>query len=118
MDIEYLKGTTIERPMTPSQWIDKDYKKITRLLMSCGGGMGGIKWYEYVEREDDIEPDSIQTFVDAITGKRKRLNTRFLVVADDFTLVIARLDNKNENYPLGETNYYYLTEDDVIIKLK
>lgn len=95
--VDKLCGKYIGYPCTPSQWIaEPEYKKISVITMTCGGGMGGSKWYEYVER---IPPhnklNEIQTFT-TIEGKEIRLNPQYMVKIEDFTMVTVWYETTNQ----------------------
>ena len=47
--------------------------------MTCGGGMGGSVWNEYVTTNCQIQPNQMITVKDAITGEEKIINTNFIV---------------------------------------
>ena len=75
----------LRRPMTPGKWVGRpSYLKITRLKMSCGGGLGGSTWYEYVQRislpELAKKPDSLvfRTW----NGQEIFLNKSYIVKAE------------------------------------
>ena len=57
-----------------------EVKNVLLITMSCGGGIGGSIWKELVLDEDcKIPSNELHTFIDAITGKEKTLNTSFVV---------------------------------------
>ena len=47
-----------------------------RILMSCGGGMGGSKWYEYAT---EIEMDGGFIYAECLDGQSKTLSKNFIV---------------------------------------
>lgn len=62
-----------------------DVKDIIVVTMTCGGGMGGSHWKEYFNAVDidTIPTDKIVSYTDAITGKKKAINTRYLVNVEE-----------------------------------
>jgi hypothetical protein len=48
-----------------------------RIKMSCGGGMGGSSWYEYVTHIDSSDPN--YETVTTLDGQTKRLGKQFTV---------------------------------------
>ena len=108
------KNLTVGLPMTPSSWMgDAIYTPVSRIKMSCGGGMGGSSWYETVERIDidnvDLNKPLIVTTID---GNKKMLNPRYIVLIDsEITRVTRKLNNKNDNYPIGIYTYSWLIRD-------
>lgn len=100
-EFQYSETGILNRPYTPSRWLDGvEYIPVTRLRISCGGNMGGAQWFEHVlqtEQTANIPINRIIT-VTRIDPKyedcRKdiRINTRFIVDAEDFKLAIVRLD--------------------------
>lgn len=108
------KDLTIGLPMTPSSWMgDAIYTPVSRIKMSCGGGMGGSSWYETVERIDidniDLDKPLIVTTID---GNKKMLNPRYIVLIDsEITMVTRKLNSKNTNFPVGVYIYSWLIRD-------
>lgn len=116
---QVLKGDQLKvfPPISPSSWADSpEYIKITRVLMTCGGGIGGAQWNEYIRRISNIKSNEIQEF-DAFDGRKVLLNSSFIVKADNYTLVKVKIDSKNPSYPIGIHTYYYLVEDAAQIEL-
>lgn len=104
-------------PMTPSSWVGSpEYIRITRMRMTCGGGMGGAQWTEYIRRVSDIKSNEIQKF-ETFDGRQVLINSSFMVKADNCTLVKVMIDSKNPSYPVGIHTYYYLVEDGARVEL-
>jgi len=61
----------------PTKRLDKHQKEGYRIKMSCGGGMGGSKWWEYVTDIDSSDPN--YEFVTCLDGQTKRLGKQFIV---------------------------------------
>lgn len=110
--IKQLLTPIIYLPCTPAQWIgEPEYKQITQIHLTAGGGMGGSSWYEYVEKIDSIETNTIQEFT-RITGKKILLNTRYITSAENFLLITATFNNENTNVrKLGENIVQYIAEE-------
>jgi hypothetical protein len=111
----------IGKPMTPSKWVNDEptYKPITRIKMTCGGGMGGSSWYEYVNRinMEDIRPNDMLLVTD-IDGRQKLLNTNYIVsVENDLTVLSALLDSRNDAFEIGVYEYRWLVKDGHKVKL-
>lgn len=101
--INELKGIdkedrTIGFPMTPSRWVgDIAYRPMTQIHMTCGGGLGGASWEEYVERIDldDIKPDAMLK-VEKYDGTVMVINTKYIVSArSDITMYEFIIDTDN-----------------------
>lgn len=62
-----------------------EVKDIIVVSMTCGGGMGGSCWDEYFDAVDldSIPTEKIVSYTDAITGKKKVINTRYLVNVEE-----------------------------------
>lgn len=121
-NFEYCNGK-LKKDIEPSKWVGcPEYMFITKLRMSCGGGIGGSSWYEYVERLKDI-PSNTVIKVKRYDGKEIFINTSWLVEAEDYKLVKATLDiSRWETYypdkeKEGIRSYYVLMDDDVELKL-
>lgn len=114
-EIRKLENNFIGYPCTPCKWTSEiRYKKISKLLITYGGGMGGSKRIEYVERVKNINNDSIQSFV-RFDGKTIKYNTRYIVSIEDFTMVSIDYETTNQYHkPKGTLNF--LVEDDVQVK--
>lgn len=96
--ISKLNGKYVGFPCTPSRWTENPvYEKITVLTMTSGGGMGGSKWKEYVHRVNNIPPNTIQEYT-RLDGKKIKLNSSYLVKAEDFTLVKIGYETSNSNF--------------------
>lgn len=112
---EIYKPDYLKKPMTPSEWVGGvSYLPVTRLKMTCGGGLGGSLWYEYVQRVS-LEIFSIvqSPFVTLRTWDNKEvfLNKSYIVKAEQFVIASAVLNSRNPNFPMGEYTYCYLVED-------
>lgn len=108
-------ATTLPKPMSPASWIKEVmYKKITRISMTCGGGLGGSHWFEYVERiplEKLAADGSPLLIVRSWDSKEFLLNKSYMVKADELTIASAVLRSTNPYFPIGDYTYYYLVED-------
>lgn len=113
---------TFGRPMTPGNWVatseDVQYIPVTRLKMSCGGGVGGAQWYEYIQRIP-LEELAAKDRIVAVTwdGKRKLINLRNVVTADEYTIASAVYHSGNPNFPVGEYLMSRLVPDGTKIQL-
>lgn len=118
----YLKNPELGKEYTPSKWMgNPEYVKITRLKMTCGGGLGGQSWYEYVYRQK-IPSNQIAAFT-RYDGKEIHINTSYVVEAEDFTQVKATLDISewcDVQHDHGERirEYYVLIDDGKTLTLK
>lgn len=55
-------------------------KNVLLIKMSCGGGMGGAQWDELVVDDGkEIPSNALRTFVLAVDGTEKTINTAFVV---------------------------------------
>ena len=63
--------------LQPTKRLDKHKKEGYRIKMSCGGGMGGSSWYEYVTDIDSSDPN--YEVVTTLDGQTKRLGKKFTV---------------------------------------
>lgn len=121
---EYVEDAKLCKPKTPSKWkCFPEYTLITKVRMTCGGGLGGASWYEYVYRLDEIPTNKIIE-VKRYDGKMIRLNTAYVVSTEDFKLAKATLDitewaELSRGY-IGpnEEEYYVLIDDDKELDLQ
>lgn len=117
----YSKAT-FGRPMTPGYWVTKNgnvqYFPVTRLDMSCGGGMGGSHWYEYIARiplEELAEKERV--VVTTWDGERKLINMSNVVKAEEYTVASAFYHSDNPNFPVGEYLVARLIPDGAKVRL-
>ena len=115
------KKSFIGFPMTPGRWVSKEaeYVPVTRLCMSCGGGIGGSRWYEYVNRIPlDELAEKKTAVVTTWMGKRKLINMSDVVEAEEFTIAKAVYNSMNPNFAKGEYLVARLVEDGNRVVLK
>lgn len=107
-------GDKLYKPMSPSAWVSSEasYQPVLKLTMTCGGGLGGSRWEEFIKR---IPFDEVcyGTFLVAETwdGKKLVLNKRYMVKAEMLTIASAVLRSENPNFPKGDYTYCWLVED-------
>jgi hypothetical protein len=68
---------------------------MTKVEMSCGGGMGGSHWYEYgwFKTKPQIgQATELVEFVSAVSGETKTINPNFIVTFEDKKLVKTTTD--------------------------
>lgn len=113
-----LNKTTLGVPNTPSEWVGKpQYKNYLELLMTCGGGMGGSKWYEYIEENNtDLTQCPDMIYVTTIEGKHIFINTRFIVKAQEVRVMTVTC-NSNNPYNGGKITEHWIVPDGVTVKL-
>ena len=121
---EYRKDAELGKKKNPSYWEgEPEYTPITRIRMSCGGGMGGAQWFEYIYRLGKIPSNTIMK-VKRYDGKVISLNTSYVVSAEDFTLAKAELNISEwraitRDYSKDDIEtYYVLIDDGAELKLK
>lgn len=114
-------GILLEKPMTPSVWLDDepDVCPILRIQMTAGGGMGGSLWYEFIKgftleellfRAAEGKPILAETW----NGKKVVLNLNYMVKADKLTLVQRTLDSRNANFKIGQYDCYWLFPENTV----
>lgn len=99
-NIPYIEETKIVNEDKLSKWVgEPEYEKVTRLEMTCCGGAGSSCWYRYVRRIDSLLnlPDNSIVRLIQYDGKPILINTAYIVEAEDFTLVTAKLDISKRN---------------------
>ena len=92
-------------PMTPSEWLGKPRRRtVVRLKMTCGGGMGGCSWDEFVE-DMPLEGlrDRTRLVTEDIDGKEILLNLDYLVKAERLDILERDMVTSNPNYFKGST---------------
>ena len=93
--------------------------EVSKVMMSCGGGMGGCSWNEFGTITGDTKNDAFVTLTDAVSGETKQLNTRFIVTVETKKLVKVVTDvTPHVNYTKKvcksavQTTYYYIDLSD------
>jgi len=114
------EADTFKAPISPSRWVSKApaCQEVTEITMSCGGGMGGSRWNEYVERTalEVLARETGCITVRRYTGEKVILNTRFIVMARQLTIASMVLDSTNPYFP-GLHTYRVLVNDGHELKL-
>lgn len=89
-------------PRTPAEWIPGTvtYEDFLEIRMTAGGGMGGSKWYEYIDAELPL-PSNQLVEVEDIEGNRKQINTAYVVTVEQVTVMFAKYESRNPYYPKG-----------------
>lgn len=94
-------------PMTPGHWTDApDSREVTRITMTAGGGMGGSKWTETVDSVsqrhiEEAMSKNLPLLVRTYDGRSVLLNLRFMVKAENFTMVTRHYESHNKNFKTG-----------------
>lgn len=102
------KQYIINLPLTPASFTTKKPEIISEnaaiLEISCGGGMGGSHWKEYVIDFDfnDLNRDGLIQ-VTLFTGETKFINTRNIVTAKPRAIIRASVKHSNTNF---KDNYW------------
>lgn len=112
---KYLKEVNTNEvvgvPMTPSEWIgDVEYIPVSKIRITCGGGMGGASWDEYVEMIEDIPTDKMIKVKRVIDNKELIINPRYIVTSENYEIAHRKLDSCNPHYTMGIYDVYILTE--------
>ena len=108
--IQRLKTNKVYLTKNPAKMVDSEIRKVLRIKMSCGGGMGGSSWYETVNPNVELIPNSLVE-IETIEGVTKIINTNFVVSAVEEQLIKVTEIHQNTNFKetMGmELDYYYL----------
>lgn len=98
MSLTELNDNKIELQCSPAIWTkEPEYKKVTEITLSYGGGMGGTQETIYVERVPKIRPNTIQTFTKT-DGELININTSFLVKSINLTQVTVSFKSLHPVY--------------------
>lgn len=82
----------IHAPVSPCSLVNKKEQEVYKFKMTCGGGMGGAQWDEYVITKDPIRPNSMLTCTDAATGEEKIINSNYIVMSKKVRFVTVTWD--------------------------
>lgn len=96
-------------PCTPSKFIKRRDMLGYKVKMSCGGGMGGSVWNEYLC--NDVPAGSYQIIrIEDYTGRPKSINTNFVVKSEEVIIEVFLFDITTHHFygsenKSGETVY-------------
>ena len=77
----------IYKTCSPSSFVGKEeIHNMLKIRMSCGGGIGGSSWYEYIHDTDELEGET-PVWVTNYHGERVKLNPKFMVKITPISLV-------------------------------
>ena len=120
-------------PNTPSYFVGEvDIRRVKKVKMTCGGGMGGSCWYEYILC--DTMPENLSYgLINVVNyrGEKITLNTSYIVKIEGKQVANIITNSQNPTYggvkrffyeiPCGETvelcNDYGKTEEQHGIEL-
>ena len=94
-------------PNTPAQFIGKpEVYEIIKVKMTCGGGMGGCSWNEYIRSHSfPINPKGMIRVIN-YKGEEIMLNADYMVKASRCQIVTIDISSQNPHYG-GFKRYYY-----------
>ena len=99
-------------PNTPSHFVGgAKIFKVKKIRMTCGGGMGGSSWYEYIVDFPHNFGNGMLN-VTNYKGEKMLLNIRYIVKVSDSQIVGITTDSQNSHYGGVKTNYYETPIDD------
>lgn len=61
------------------------------LSMTCGGGMGGCRWKEYI-KATELKPNTLVE-VETLFGEKKTINTEYVVKAETKKYIVVKEDS-------------------------
>jgi len=99
-DIKKLKGNKIYFPRGTSEWVGHSTEKILRITITSGGGMGGSKWYRYIE-PTQLQDMGLNVVKDINSKKEILVNSNNIVEAEAFDLITAKYTCTNPNFNLN-----------------
>ena len=80
------KKVFIYAPCTPSNLVKREISECYKVKMTCGGGMGGSVWDEYLK--NDILPGETKIVImKNIFGQTLRINTAYAVKSERVRIV-------------------------------
>lgn len=80
------KKVFICAPCTPANLVKREFSECYKVKMTCGGGMGGSVWDEYLEY--DIPPGETKIVTTKnIFGQSLRINTAYAVKSERVRIV-------------------------------
>lgn len=116
--IRYSKDGKVYFPNTPCEWLSKmTVTKVIVVTMTCGGGMGGSRWKEFLI-DDDIK-DGLHTYT-RIDGVKIKINSKYVVrVVYGMYMAKVKYIHYNENFSdtCGKEQELYVLSDVKDMKL-
>lgn len=120
LDKAYEGKVKMPYPMTPGYWVDDSptYENVVRVRMTCGGGVGGAQWFEYMVGValEDIADAKFFIFKD-LNGKDVMINTSYIVEAKPFKIAKAVYHSDNHNFTKGNYVVRYLLDPNATAEL-
>lgn len=113
--VNVLKENKVYLPLSPAKFVGKEVVDALSIMMSCGGGIGGSKWREYVE--PCYVKEGLNEVHDIVGNKDKILNSEFMVMVEKVKLVKTTVVHNNSNFentvgvPVDYWYVYYGNED-------
>lgn len=99
------RGGEIRLPMSPSRWVGEERRyTVACVWMSCGGGMGGSRWDEYLT---GIGLEDIRLLMD--TGKAvvaENIYGEDVLLSPDYIVKAQMFDVVERDYDTGNDNFY------------
>lgn len=95
-------------PNTPSYFVGKvDIKRVKKVKMTCGGGMGGNCWYEYILC-DTMPEDLNYGLINVVNykGEKITINTMHVVKITEREVANIVTDSQNLHYS-GIKKFFY-----------
>ena len=98
--MKHSEDGKIYLPLSPSKYLSKPkVSSVIVVKMSCGGGMGGSRWNEYLLDKDIKEGLNTYTRID---GVKIKINSKY-VVSVVYGMYIAKVKYKHFNHNFMET---------------
>jgi hypothetical protein len=105
-----FKTIKIGKPFSPSEIIDFSTEEWTEVLVTYGGGMGGVSAKHYTKSDIDLNKEFVEII--NIYGVKITLNTRYIVRINKVNVAFLDMLNNGNQYMGnigGETRYIYVT---------
>lgn len=119
-EIKKLTDGKIYYPKTPCEWVGKPkVSKILDVLVSCGGGMGGAQWHEYIT-DKKVSGVGLHDYK-RIDGTKVSLNSRWVVKVDYVYLIRVNYKHYNTNFSstYGTTQeLVFISDTDKVVLIK
>lgn len=95
-------------PNTPSHFVGKvDIKKVKKVKMTCGGGMGGSCWYEYILC-DTMPEDLSYGLIDVVNYKGEKITINTMYIVKIVEREVANIITNSQNpYHSGLKKFFY-----------
>lgn len=110
--VDITETVAFRNTYSPSKYVSYNTIDIYRVEMSCGGGMGGAHWSEFVTEDIQEHEGNMLIKRTNIYGKEIKINTKWVVKTEKVKVgiyvedITAWANYRNQDVPKGKKMYH------------